>query len=134
MTKKINNNPSYRNALYMMLTRSFLKSYLLINEESNQDLLPLIENGLENINRTGTLIIKEPSEEEKQRIKTTINYEEIEKPFYDSVHDLFDNMDIERKYRKQLYEIIKQLSSDGFDKEKITSVIDVNIPFLQGDE
>lgn len=134
VTKKINNNPSYRNALYMMLTRSFLKSYLLINEESNQDLLPLIENGLENINRTGTLIIKEPSEEEKQRIKTTINYEEIEKPFYDSVHDLFDSMDIERKYRKQLYEIIKQLSSDGFDKEKITSVIDVNITFLQGDE
>ncbi|MCV5334531.1 ATP-binding domain-containing protein, partial [Escherichia coli] len=64
VTKKITRSLSYRNALYMMLTRSFLNSYLLITEGSNSDLLPILQTELDKINESGKLTIKTPSEDE----------------------------------------------------------------------
>ncbi|MGR0480946.1 MAG: DEAD/DEAH box helicase [Candidatus Electronema sp. V4] len=40
VTIKINNSESYRNALYMMLTRSFITTYLLISHDDNVELIP----------------------------------------------------------------------------------------------
>ncbi|OZS41384.1 DNA helicase, partial [Photobacterium sanguinicancri] len=126
VTKKINNYQTYRNALYMMLTRSFLTSYLLINEESNTNLLTTIEGELANINRTGKLVVKAPTEQEIQQIKTTIKYTDLTKSFYDSVNDLFDEMKVPVKLRKQFYKIIQQTVGDGFDRETVTKIIEFN--------
>ncbi|HAS6076776.1 TPA: AAA family ATPase [Vibrio vulnificus] len=126
VTKKINNYQSYRNALYMMLTRSFLTSYLLINEESNSELLPIIENELGKINKTGNLIVNEPSDAEKRQIKTTIRYTDITKSFYDSVYDLFDELNVPFEYRKQFYKIIQQTVGDEFDRDTVSKVVEFN--------
>ncbi|WP_331344225.1 DEAD/DEAH box helicase [Cellvibrio sp. UBA7661] len=126
VTKKINNHQSYRNALYMMLTRSFLKSYLLINEESNANLLPIMENALTSINKTKMLIVQEPTEAEKAQIKTTIKYTDITKSFYDSVYDLFDDLDVPIKFRKQFYKIIQQTVGNEFDRTTVIKVIEFN--------
>ncbi|MGF1688711.1 ATP-binding domain-containing protein [Photobacterium japonica] len=126
VTKKINNYQSYRNALYMMLTRSFLTSYLLINEESNVGLLASIEGELENINKTGKLVIKKPTKDEIQQIKTTIKYTDLTKSFYDSVYDLFDELSVPLEFRKQFYKIIQQTVGDGFERETVIKVIEFN--------
>ncbi|WP_048607757.1 MULTISPECIES: DEAD/DEAH box helicase [Providencia] len=130
VTKKIDSNQSYRNALYMMLTRSFLKSYLLINEESNEGLLPIIESGLNEINKTGSLIVKKPSKEEMQRIKTTIKYTEIKKSFYELVYEMFDEINVDEKYRNKLFEIVKNIADDDFDYDRIHKAIRINLELL----
>ncbi|EPO0042218.1 DEAD/DEAH box helicase [Vibrio harveyi] len=126
ITKTITDNRSYRNALYMMLTRSFLKSYLLVSKEKNEALLNTIECELDKINKTETLVVKTPSDLEKEAIKTTIKYTEVKKSFYDSVHDMFDEFEVPYDFRQQLYKIIKQ-TTDSFDRDVIYQIIDFNM-------
>lgn len=126
ITKKISNLQSYRNALYMILTRSFLKSYLLINEELNNEILPILEKELISINKTGTLIVKEPTSQEKEQIKTTIKYDDSSKPFYDSVYELFDEKNVPTNYRKRYYKIIQETVMESFDRETVEKIIDFN--------
>ncbi|WP_122080947.1 DEAD/DEAH box helicase [Vibrio coralliirubri] len=126
VTKSITKSLSYRNALYMMLTRSFLKSYLLISKESNEAVLANLTTELDKINRTGKLTIKTPSPQEIAQIKTTITYKEAEKPYYDAVHELFDEYQIPMAARNELYEIINR-TTKTFNAKLIKKVIEFHI-------
>jgi superfamily I DNA and RNA helicase len=133
VTKKINDNPSYRNALYMMLTRSFLTSYLLINEESNHGLLELLEIELHKINGSGRLVVNRPTKEEIKQIKTKIKYTEVTKSFYDSVYDVFDELDVDVSLRSQFYKIIQlTMKDDSFDRNTVLSIIEFNLNISSG--
>jgi len=90
VTEKINNSRSYRNALYMMLTRSFIKTYLLTSLDGNEGLIRSLETGLHTINTGGCLKVIAPSDDEKKQIRTTIDYEEPSMSYYDSVYKVFD--------------------------------------------
>ncbi|HCZ9302031.1 TPA: DEAD/DEAH box helicase, partial [Vibrio alginolyticus] len=127
VTKSITNSLSYRNALYMMLTRSFLKSYLLIHEESNQSLLPKLQSELEKINKTGKLLIQTPNEKEIAQIKTTIKYKDVGRSYYDCVHDLFNEYGIEGEFREQLYTIVSQTTKKKFDENLVRKIIEFNM-------
>lgn len=126
VTKRITRNQSYRNALYMMLTRSFLKSYLLINKEANETLLGVLHLELEKINKNGQLRVKIPSAEEKAQIRTTIKYTEVKKSFYDSVHELFDEYEVSYNARPQIYKIVTQ-TTKSFNRELICKVIEFHM-------
>lgn len=63
ITGKIQNSRSYRNSLYMMLTRSFLKTYLLVSEERDLELAEKLEAGLSTINENKHIKVIEPTEE-----------------------------------------------------------------------
>ncbi|ELS8947693.1 DEAD/DEAH box helicase [Vibrio fluvialis] len=132
VTKKITSNQSYRNALYMMLTRSFLKSYLLINKETNEQLIGVLNSELDKINKTGTLRVKIPSIAEKEQIRTTIKYTEVKKSFYDSVHELFDEYEVPYEARPQLYKIITQ-TTKTFKHDIVCKVIEFNMTLPLGD-
>ena len=50
----------------MMLTRSFLTSYLILPSEAIN--IEVLKQGIEFVNRKGFLRVEEPSEQEKERI------------------------------------------------------------------
>lgn len=126
ITKKINDQRSYRNSLYMMLTRSFLRSYLLLSLDLNHELINKLENELNKINKTGALIVTEPSPEEKQKIKTTITYTDSSMSYYDVVHSIFKELGIPKQKHKRIFEALKTIAPDVFDHEllceNITSI------------
>jgi len=93
VTENINNSRSYRNALYMMLTRSFIKTYLLTSLDGNEGLIRSLETGLHTINTGGCLKVIAPSDDEKKQIRTTIDYEEPSMSYYDSVYKVFDELE-----------------------------------------
>lgn len=68
---KINNNITIRNQIYTALTRSFLVSYFLIQNE-NDDFFDTYIKALKDINDHGYIEVEEPSEEEKKRIETRL--------------------------------------------------------------
>lgn len=127
ITKRISDSQSYRNALYMMLTRSFLTSYLLVSDEINAKLLESIESGLTEINLSGCLVIDEPTRAEIEHIKTTINYTDVSKSLYDSVYDLFDEMKVPVERRSDFYRIIQASVGDVFEKDRVEKIIDFNM-------
>lgn len=130
VTKKLHKNPSYRNTLYMVLTRSFLKSYLLISQDCNEELAKTLEQELKNINETSTLLITPPTEKEKQAIVTAFNYDEEKVSFYDFVHNIFDELDILPILKKQMYTVVKEINGEKFDREKIIQIIESNNRFM----
>lgn len=132
ITKKVSQSRSYRNALYMMLTRSFLKSYLLISKDANQSLNEIIKIELEKINKTGKLTVKEPSEKEKQSIKTTITFSESNLSFYDLIHELFEELDVMEIYRTSIYAIVKEAMPVNFNRDEAKKIISFHLEIMDG--
>ncbi|WP_257294219.1 DEAD/DEAH box helicase [Endozoicomonas sp. YOMI1] len=126
VTKKLQPSRSYRNALYMMLTRSFLKSYLLLSQDSNAELIGSIESGLNTIKSNGHLEVVAPSREEQDRIKTTIKYDDDNISFYDFVLGIFDELDVMPIFRKPLYTIVQSIAKDNFDYDKVMEIAEFN--------
>jgi superfamily I DNA and RNA helicase len=125
ITQDIYNSYSYRNGLYMSLTRSFLKSYLITSKSSNSSLLEKIQIGLANINKNNCIITVEPTSEEKLHIKTKIqNYQN--QSFYDFAQVIFDELNIERQYRDKLFSIVKSTAGDDFDDDNVKEIIEFN--------
>ena len=133
VTKKINNSRSYRNALYMMLTRSFLRTYLLISQDSNGDLADKIENGLAGIQKDAILRVAPPSDEEKREIVTAINFDKENVSFYDFVTKIFDELEVEKQYRKKLFDIVSNTIGESFEYEKILEVAEFNYSRMSGE-
>ncbi|MDC9726078.1 MAG: AAA family ATPase [Gammaproteobacteria bacterium] len=123
VTERINNQGNYRNALYMTLTRSFLKTYLLLSQENNPELFKQLESGLAMINSTGSMTIGEPSDPEKEAIRTTINYNSENVSFYDFIHNIFDDMGIMPLFRTVLFEIVTKMAENNFDEEEVREII-----------
>ncbi|MBJ2564766.1 ATP-binding domain-containing protein, partial [Salmonella enterica subsp. enterica serovar Agona] len=91
VTRDISRSHSYRNSLYMMLTRSFIRSYLLFGDD-DKTLQAEIENGLKIINECGYMDISVPSKEVISRIRTTIKYDEKNISHYDLVTKVFEEL------------------------------------------
>jgi len=126
VTKKIKNARNYRNALYMMLTRSFLKTYLLISHDSNIELCEKLEAGLDIIKSKGSLDVDIPSEEEKELIKTTITYDEGNVSLYELVYKVFDELDVSQEFRTDLYEATKKIARGNFDYAELRNIVEFN--------
>lgn len=73
VTEKIISDYTYRNALYMIITRSFIKTFLLISSELNEsEFINNLKDNLKIINNTNNLKILAPNEYEKKRLRETI--------------------------------------------------------------
>lgn len=69
ITKKILGQHKYRNSLYTMLTRSFIKSYLLV---TSNDLLDVFNAGIQYINENNCVRTHIPTEEQQHNINRQI--------------------------------------------------------------
>lgn len=126
VTEKIVSTHGYRNALYMTLTRSFLKTYLVTSAESNQTILPSIENGLSYVNTTGAILANTPTDDEKQGIQTRIRYTDTSISFYDFMERIFDELDVLPIARPNLLEAIRRVTGEEFDYEKVKELVAFN--------
>lgn len=63
-TGAINDDIRKRNSIYMILTRSFLSSYFIVNS-INEQFIKIYEEAIRNINKKGYMELREPGEEEK---------------------------------------------------------------------
>lgn len=69
--RNITNGITIRNQIYTILTRSFLVSYFLIQNQ-NQEFYTTYTRALQDINHHGYIEVVEPSEAEKRRIETRL--------------------------------------------------------------
>ncbi len=118
--KKTYNN---RNILYTMLTRSFIKSYLLLNEKQN---ITALENGLKIINERKYIKTIEPTESEKTEIKSKL-LGFLKKPqisYSDFLNEIFDKLNILEEEKKENIKLALANSSiEKFDEEKTIQFI-----------
>ena len=117
-------NYSLRNSIYMMLTRSFVTSYLLISDNTGEDLKP-IKTGIDFVNRQGYLKINEPTDEEKAALaKSVIKSTNLHKSLHDTTDELLDKFDIESpNVRKKIHDLVKTAFSSKPDIHKLEEFI-----------
>lgn len=129
ITSRIQDSYTYRNSLYTMLTRSFLQSYLLVN-----DMVSMSHqiDGLNEINENHYIKTIEPSALEKARIKRKIVKVKDEKQisFYDFINKIFADMGIKKTYWKKFIQSMPEAYKEDFDEEGIREFIEANKKFF----
>lgn len=125
ITSNITGSYSYRNSLYTMLTRSFLQSYLLVGDLKSLDCQL---KGLQNINQNHSILSIEPTAEEKAVIKRKIVKIKDEKnvSFYDFMMKIFNELSIEKPYRKKFIQSMPEDYKVDFDEDNIKEFIETN--------
>jgi len=128
----ISSAPSYRNALYMTLTRSFIQTYLVLSGISNKIILPSIEKGLSQINAQGYLTVTVPLQNEMPQLQTTITHNALSISFYDFMQELFDELDVIDLFRPPLLEITRTVVGDKFNYETTKELVAFNYEKMLG--
>ncbi len=121
---KIKDSYKYRNTLYTMLTRSFLKSYLLfIDDYKIKEQL----DGLKVIEENKCIRTIEPTLDEKEEIKRTIIKLKEEKniSFDDFLTEIFNELKIDTSCRKEILKVLPE-KLKIFEKDPIIEFINTN--------
>lgn len=134
-TDSIDTNLKDRNALYMIITRSFLKTYFLFSEKNTDEFKKSLNLGLESINK-GEMKIEIPTEEEKKEIRNSIKMfqQTFKKSLSQKIDEEIKKLKIEEKYinklRKQLLEKVEN-DGDEFDDRKLPELVKKAYEFIK---
>lgn len=129
VTKQISYSSKYRSALYTMLTRSFLRSYLLIQRNINEAIRKEILAGYSEIKKYKHMTISVPSQDEIIKIKARIRYEGNVKSLAEVLKEIFE----ENHLSPDQQETIKNMLINRVkttNKEELTKVIDELIKII----
>lgn len=129
VTKQISNSSKYRSALYTMLTRSFLRSYLLIQRNINEVIRKEILAGYSEIKKYKHMTISVPSQDEINKIKARIRYEGNVKSLAEVLKEIFE----EKHLNQEQQDTIKNMLINRVkttNKEELTNVIDKLISII----
>ena len=133
VTSRIKNSYSFRNSIYMTLTRSFIQTYMVVSGESTANVLPAIEAGLDVINKTGCINVHVPSVAEKNIISATIKYSADSESFFDMAYRIFEDLEVLPIYRENLLDAVKRLFTEDFEYERLREAIEFNYKIMLGD-
>jgi superfamily I DNA and RNA helicase len=128
ITSNIFNSYKYRNTLYTMLTRSFIQSILIVTQAIDIKLKEQLEHGLKKIYKDGCIYAKEPSEEEKEEIKTKLEAQESQLSLYDIFSEICEKLRISRINKQRLLDSYIKLfgDDDTIEKEELIRWIGFN--------
>ena len=113
-----------------MLTRSFIKSYLVLSDSRNEELIEKIVPGLNEINDKGYMTVTIPPQDEIDKIKTTISFEQGNVSHYDFVETIMDEVGVMPVLRGQIRDVIKIMAPENFDYEYVKALIKSNYDAL----
>lgn len=129
ITKKIQRQYRYRNSLYTMLTRSFIKSYLLVTSDEELD---VFRNGIQYINENNCVRTHIPTPEQRRNINQQILELQTDQAesFQEVLDSVFEELEIsDTQKRTQLIKALETTKVDKFDKELVKKFIETNLSF-----
>ncbi|KGN80755.1 hypothetical protein HR13_02890 [Porphyromonas gulae] len=127
VTREIRNSIIYRNALYTMLTRSFIQSYLI----TQTALCSEMKEGWDQIHLDKEMVIKEPSSAEKEQIQTRFRDSIRLLSLDDRLKTIFDRCEIPDSAQENLRQMLRQLPRvEGWEDDKLEEWVDANKKYV----
>jgi hypothetical protein len=117
-----------------MLTRSFIKSFLLIQPKNLSGLSDGMKDGLSEIITKRQMTIQEPTEDEKERIRTRFKYSLKKLSHYDLMIEIFKKLKVGKKYQDKLLQATQQMDMIESDEETLTEFIKDNYKYINKEE
>lgn len=118
MTRKLTRDYAYRNAVYTMLSRSFIKSYLLVPSVDN-GFTESIKEGLKEIKEHRQMTIKIPSEQEQKIIATQFKRAMERKPLADILEEILNEMKVLPDQKKKVIDFGLGLGWEIFSDDEL---------------
>lgn len=94
ITKKILKEKSYRNTLYTMLTRSFIRSYLVLPKGNDNGFTQEMYSGGQRIMKEKKIVVIEPTDKEQIDIKAWIKGGKQALSLEDRINNVFEELNI----------------------------------------
>jgi superfamily I DNA and RNA helicase len=114
VTSHLSESFNHRNALYMAITRSFLKTYFLIPNGAMNQTLDKVQAGLEKISRDGILRVTPPPLREQEQIRASVKWHGRLKSFDDLVFDALFELEVpESRHGRYLIALKSLLDADA---------------------
>ena len=132
MQNALTYNYSIRNSIYMMLTRSFLTSYLILPDTAKN--INLLEEGIGFVNRKGFLKVEEPSDDEKRNLANAIiNRGNLHKSLFQKAEEIMDEMGVvDKEHRDMIHQLIRvRFKNKENDENKLRKFIQANSGALE---
>ena len=111
-----------------MLSRSFLRSYLVFPQKEGTGLTDDILKGVKNIMKNKTMSINEPTEKEKEEIKARFVMEEKTLSYYERIMNIFKKLGVRKELHKRVFKTVEDAEmyeSDDIKLEKfIKNIVD----------
>ena len=123
-TKSIKPMASYRNTLYTMLTRSFIKSYLIFPTGEDTGLNDEIMNGVKSIMESGIMRIAMPTEKEKEEIWTRFDIENQPMSLHDRADKIMNDLKVKPRSREKIFEMIKAMDTEDTYSDEMSDVLE----------
>lgn len=123
VTKQISSSSKYRSALYTMLTRSFLRSYLLLQRNENETIRKEILAGYSEIKKFKHMTVSVPNPEEIVKIKARIRYEGNAKSLAEVLKEIFEEKHLTTKQQTTIKDMLLDKVKTT-DKDELVMVID----------
>lgn len=125
-TKKIKDSISYRNTLYTMLTRSFLRSYLIIEEDKDNGVSPEILSGIRQTLQEKCIRLTEPSAQEKSEMREWFKGTKHVESLNDRIERIFNELSIDEEKREQIRNSIHSMELQKLktsDDENLSNLV-----------
>lgn len=128
---KLSHNLQTRNALYMVLTRSFITSYFLVDTVNPPEKLAYMRQKLNEILTQGSLSVTEPSEEQKkEKEQNIIKARNINKSQKEIAEEYMNSKHIPSDKREKIHLTLPALLEDENNVSMIQNAIDHLIKIL----
>jgi len=131
ITKAVKDSSGYRNSLYTMLTRSFIKSYLLIPDNKSSGLTQEMRTGLKEIITNKRMVILEPTEKEKKKIRTSFETRLKKESHYDVMMNVFKKLKVDKELHDKMFTATKQFEMLESDEKTLTAFVKDNLKYVQ---
>lgn len=118
-TSSLSYSFNHRNALYMAITRSFLKTYFLVNNNFLAPVLDQIQSGLETISNEGLIRVTPPPKPEQERIKASVKWQGSLRTFDELALDALTALDVPTEKMERYLNGMKAILDPDSTKEQI---------------
>lgn len=118
VTQSIKNNYVYRNALYTMLTRSFLQTIFMVQEGDN-GITQNIMDGYREIMQKQKMTIRKPSDEQIAQIDTRFNEAKQHKPLKEVITEMVSELGLDAAKSKKIIDIALTMSWEDCSDEEL---------------
>lgn len=122
-TSKITDRIHQRNSIYMILTRSFLTSYFIVNSD-NSEFIEIYKHAIDNINKDGVMKLREPDKKEKeeQEEKIKIMAQAKKRSVEEIINEVCkeEKRKLSHKHMTMLYSTIPDIIENESEEEVIT--------------
>lgn len=121
-TRRIIADHKYRNTLYTMLTRSFIRSYLLVADIENNGFSEQIEMGATSVMHDNCIKVAVPSAEEQEKIRLHIDTQHKAMSLRERIENICKLLEVEDEVKWKIVSTLENIKSDTSDEQLQTLI------------